>query len=255
MRPRKHFAVAAFAAMLLVAGFAACGGGAERDGASSAETAAALPQGGQPVELDPADFTTQIDNPYWPMRPGARWVYREDPGARRIVVEVTGETRRIANGVEALVVSDVVTRHGEPVEVTHDWYAQDSAGNVWYLGEDTAEYENGRVATRAGSFEAGADGAQAGIIMPARPRVGMAYRQEYLKGQAEDRAEILSVGADQASVPAGHFAHTLMTRELTRIEPDTEEIKFYGRGVGPVLALTTSGGTDRERLVSYRPGR
>src|ERR671910_104138 len=83
----------------------------------------------------------------------------------------------LALGVAGRVVRDVVTEEGEPVEVTDDWYAQDSDGNIWYLGEDTAEYENGRVVSRSGSFEAGVDGAEAGIAMPAQPEVGPAYPQ------------------------------------------------------------------------------
>ncbi len=162
------------------------------------------------MKLDPADFTTDIDNPYWPMKPGSRWVYREtdDEGATlRVEVTVTNRTKRIANGVTARVVRDEVTEGGEPVELTDDWYAQDREGNVWYLGEQTAEYENGKVKTRAGSFEAGRDGAQAGIAMPADPRPGLAYRQEYYKGEAEDRARVLSVD-DQAEVPGGPLPRT-----------------------------------------------
>ena len=158
--------------------------------------AAALPHGSEPVNLDPADFTTKIDNAYWPMRPGSRWVYREtdSAGARqRVVVTVTRRTKLIANGITARVVHDVVTEDGKPVEVTDDWYAQDKAGNIWYLGEDTTEYENGKPVSKHGSFEAGVDGAQPGVIMPARPRVGMRYRQEYYKGHAEDRARIFSI--------------------------------------------------------------
>src|SRR5215213_3685690 len=144
----------------------------------------------------PASLTTRITNPWWPMRPGTRWIYREtDPSGtrQRVVVTVTNRTKRIAGGATARVVHDVATEAGKPVEVTDDWYAQDRAGNVWYLGERTTEYENGRPVSTEGSFEAGVDGARAGIVMPARPRVGMRYRQEYYEGHAEDRAEVLSL--------------------------------------------------------------
>jgi hypothetical protein len=151
-------------------------------------------------------------------------------------------------------VRDVVTEDGTPVEVTDDWYAQDRAGNVWYLGEDTAEYESGVVVSREGSFEAGVDGAQAGVIMPARPRPGLRYRQEYYAGKAEDRAEVVSL-REQAEVPHGHFGRVLMTRDLTPLNPRVLEFKFYARGVGPVLAIGVSGGADREELVSFRRGR
>jgi hypothetical protein len=211
-----------------------------------------LPQGSEPVKLDPADFTTRIDNPYWPMAPGDKWVYREtDSGTeQRVEVTVTNQTRQIANGIEARVVHDVVTEDGQLVEVTDDWYAQDKAGNVWYLGEDTAEYENGKVTTRSGSFEAGVDGEQAGVIMPADPQDGMAYRQEYYKGEAEDKAEVLSTD-EQVEVPFGYFQGALMTKDLVPLEPKVSEYKLYARDVGPVLTVKTSGGRGREELISY----
>jgi hypothetical protein len=222
-----------------------------------AGAAAGLPRGDDHVVLDPADFSTRITNPWWPMRPGSRWVYREtDSGGARqkVVVTVTRRTKRSANGVSARVVSDFATEDGEPVEVTDDYYAQDRDGNVWYLGEDTAEYEHGKVVSREGSFEAGVDGAEAGVIMPARPRPGLRYRQEYYKNHAEDRARIVSL-REQAGVPFGHFRHVLMTREDNPLEPDVLEFKFYARGVGPVLAIAVSGGSDREELVRFTRGR
>ena len=208
------------------------------------------------MKLDPADFTTEIDNPYWPMTPGSRWVYREtdSEGAnQKVVVTVTNKTKKIANGVEARVVRDVVTEDGVPTEVTDDWYAQDSEGNIWYLGEDTTEYENGKPASKHGSFEAGVDGAQAGVILPADPEPGMSYRQEYYKGEAEDEGAIVKLDA-QAEVPFGHFSPVLMTQDTNPLEPKVLEFKFYARDVGPVLAVSVSGSSDREELLSYRPG-
>jgi hypothetical protein len=228
-------------------------------GAGSHGATCTVPRGSERVDLDPADFTTRIDNPWWPMRPGSRWVYREtDPEGtkQRVVVTVTRKTKLIANGVRARVVHDVVTEGGESVEVTDDWYAQDRCGNVWYLGEATAEYENGKVVSTAGSFEAGVDGAQAGVIMPAAPRKGMRYRQEYAKGEAEDRAEVVSL-REQAEVPFGYFriGKVLLTRDLNPLSPKVLEYKFYARGVGPVLAIGVSGGSDREELVGFTRGR
>jgi hypothetical protein len=227
----------------------ACGG----DDTSGAQT---LPQGSEPVNLEPADFTTQIDNPYWPMAPGSRWIYRETDaeGAKlRVEVTVTDKTKKIANGVEARVVHDLVTEGGQPVENTFDWYAQDSDGNVWYLGEDTKEYENGKVTSTAGSWEAGVDGAQPGIAIPADPQPGLAYRQEYYAGEAEDNGEIVSLD-EQAEVPAGHYKPVVMTKDTTPAEPKVLEFKFYARGVGPVLEITASGGSDRDELLSFQPG-
>ncbi len=215
-----------------------------------------LPQGGEVVDLNPADFTTEIDNPYWPMAVGSTWVYREtdaEGNEQRVEVTVTDRTKKIANGVEARVVHDVVTSDGVPIEVTDDWYAQDDKGNIWYLGEATTEYENGKPSSTGGSFEAGKDGAQAGIIMPAAPKAGMKYRQEYLKGEAEDRGEILSTN-EQVEVPFGHFRNVLMTKDLNPLEPKLLEYKWYARGIGPVLALAVSGGSDREELETYSKG-
>ena len=234
------------------AALAACGD----DGSDSESSSSGLPQGGEHVELDPADFTTEIDNPYWPMSPGSRWVYREtdSEGAnQKVVVTVTDETKMIANGIEARVVHDVVTEDGEFVEVTDDWYAQDAEGNIWYLGEATQEFENGKPGTTEGSFEAGVDGAEPGIALPADPEAGMSYRQEYYAGEAED--EGLVIGTDkQAEVAFGHFNGVLMTQDTNPLEPKILEFKFYARDVGPVLAITASGGSDREELLSYEPG-
>ena len=251
---RTATAIGALGATLALA---ACGGdnGGGDSGGETAAGAPALPQGSEPVNLDPAEFTTEIDNPYWPMSPGSRWVYEETDKkgtVQKVVVTVTDQTKTIANGVEARVVHDVVSEDGEPVEVTDDWYAQDSAGNVWYLGEDTAEYENGKVVSREGSFEAGVDGAEAGIAVPAEPEVGLAYRQEYYAGQAEDRAKVLSVDAE-ASVAFGSFDGVLETEDVNPLnEPrPAVEHKFYARDVGPVLVLSIAGGGGREELVSY----
>jgi hypothetical protein len=221
------------------------------------EGEASLPQGSEAVELDPAEVTVPIDNQYWPMRPGSRWVYRENDGeggVQRVVVTVTGKTKRIADGIEARVLHDVVSQGSEPIEITNDWYAQDSEGNIWYLGEETAEYENGRVVSTEGSWEAGVDGAQPGIALPADPEVGMAYRQEYYAGVAEDEAEVLSLD-EQVEVPFGYFRDVLMTKDLVPPEPRVLEHKFYARGVGPVLTLDISGASGREELVEFTLGR
>ncbi|MGH3345090.1 MAG: hypothetical protein ACRDPK_19910 [Carbonactinosporaceae bacterium] len=252
------------AGLALTSTLTACGsaGGAAAQRAASTPVAKGeviadqLPQGSEPVHLDPADFTTRIDNPYWPMAPGSRWVYRETDGAgsvQRVEVTVTDQTRKIANGVEARVVHDVVTEDGKLVEDTFDWYAQDRQGNIWYLGEKTKEYESGKLVTTAGSWEAGVDGAQPGIIMPADPAAGMSYRQEYYKGEAEDSGKILSTD-EQAQVPFDHFRDVLLTKDYTAIEPKVLEYKLYAKGVGPVLVFGVSGGGGQEQLVRFDSG-
>jgi hypothetical protein len=213
---------------------------------------AGLPQGAEAVELDPGDFTSEITNAWLPYGTGASWAYREtdgEGGVQRVEVTVLDRTR-VVMGIEARVVRDVVSEDGALVEDTYDWYAQDAEGNVWYLGEDTKEYEDGEVSTTAGSWEAGVDGAQPGIAMPAEPRVGLAYRQEHLAGEAEDAAEVLSLD-EWVEVPIGSYRDVLMTKDFTPLQPQVLEHKFYARGVGLVLALAVSGGKDREELLSH----
>jgi hypothetical protein len=212
------------------------------------EESAPLPQGAETVKVDPDDFTTEIDNPYWPMRPGSKWVYRE--GKARVEVTVTAKTKRII-GIDARVVHDVLTEDGEVKEDTFDWYAQDESGNIWYLGEATKEFEKGGKVSTEGSWEAGVDGAQPGILLPGKPKAGLSYRQEHYEGQAEDAADVLSVDA-RARVPVGSFQQLLLTKEYTPLEPGVVEHKFYAKGVGPILAVTVSGGSGREELVHRR---
>ncbi|MGH2920121.1 MAG: hypothetical protein ACRDLS_16200 [Solirubrobacteraceae bacterium] len=249
----KHKLVAALAGCAVVAGSAAATSGAAPDPNRG------LPRGSEPVTLDPADFTTTIDNPYWPMRPGSRWTYRETDttGARqKVVVTVTHKTKRISGGVTARVIRDLVTEKGRKVELTYDWYAQDSDGNIWYLGEYVTNYRNGKAVDHEGSFEAGVDGAQAGVAMPANPVPGLSYRQEYYKGHAEDKAAIVTVGEEQVEVPHGFFRKSvLMTRDLVPTEPRVEELKFYAPGVGPLLSVHTDGDGGRAELLHFKPGR
>lgn len=242
--PRR--AVPALAAAWLLAG---CGAGPEP----------APPTGIDELQIptaspDPADFVAEIDNPYLPLRTGSRWVYEsrgEDP--ETITVTVTDETRVVA-GVTTTVVSDVVTdAQGQVVEETRDWFAQDREGNVWYFGEETTEYDDRGRPDTAGSWEAGVDGAQAGLVMPARPRVGDGFRQEYAEGEAEDQATVLEVD-DARTIGLGTYADLVVTEDTTPLEPGLVERKYYARGVGLILEETVSGGTDQVELVSYTEG-
>jgi hypothetical protein len=222
-------------------------------GSDDSAPSSSLPKGDETVELDPADFTAEITNQYWPMRIGSKWVYREvDPegGSLRVEVTVTPRMKKIA-GIEARIVHDVVTEDGEVKEDTFDWYAQDKDGNLWYLGEATKEFANGKVVSTEGSWEHGVDGAQAGILLPAQPEAGLVYRQEYYEGKAEDAAEVLSLD-ERAKVPFGTFVDCLKTKDYTPLEPDVLEHKYYAKGMGPVLAVAVSGGGGREELIAFR---
>ena len=206
------------------------------------------------VRPDPRDFTTTIDNRYWPMRPGMRWTYREsdvEGSEQKVVVTVTDAKKRVAAAIEARVIRDTVTEHGRVIEDTFDWYAQDRHGSLWYLGEDTAEFENGRLTSTKGSWEAGVGGAQAGVMIPAQPRDGMRYREEYYRGEAQDNGEVLST-TEKVESPAGRFGDALLIRDSTPLEPSLIEYKLYASGVGPVLSIGVSGGPgSREELVSF----
>jgi hypothetical protein len=168
-------------------------------------------------------------------------------GLERTVVEVTGHTR-VVMGVTCVVVRDTVTLDGEVIEDTFDWFAQDADGAVWYFGEETYEYEDGEIVSTEGAWEAGVDGAQPGIVMPARPQVGDSYRQEYYQGEAEDTAEVLSL-TESATVPVGTYEDVLMTEDINPLELEVVEHKYYARGVGPILTVQVQGGSDREELV------
>lgn len=206
------------------------------------------------VTVGPADFVDRIDNPWLPWIPGSRWEYegREGDEVERIEVEVLDETR-IVNGVTATVVRDRVYVDGELVEDTFDWYAQDDDGNVWYLGEDSTEFEDGEVVSKAGSWEWGVDGALPGIVMWADPEVGRAYRQEFYEDEAEDVAEVARRGVT-TSVPYGTFDGVIVIREWNPMEPDVVEEKHYAAGVGVILEQKVEGGSETVELISADVG-
>jgi hypothetical protein len=255
--------VAVMAATLGLA--SACGGSSDEPagGATGTPTSStgvpptpnSTPPTASIATVDPANFVPVVDNPYFPLVPGTVFRYEgtsdeagSGEGHEVDVVEVTNDTKTIL-GVPAVVVRDTVTLDGQLVEDTYDWYAQDRDGNVWYMGEDTKEYEDGQVVSTAGSWEGGVDGAQPGVVMQARPQVGLTYQQEYYAGEAEDTAEILSID-EQVTVPYGSFDQVVQTRDFTPLEPDLEEQKFYARGVGAVMTLTVKGGSTRLELVT-----
>jgi len=187
--------------------------------------------------IDPANFSTTINNPLFPMKPGTTYIY-EGPtsqGFIRNTVEVTANTKLI-DGVTTIEVHDQVFTDGALTEDTLDWYAQDKDGNVWYFGEDSEELLNGRVSSIGGSWQAGVNGASPGIVMKAHPKVGKFYRQEFLLNTAEDMAATLNLD-ETVTVPAGTFHHCLETEEITGLEPGALEQKFYAPGIGNVQTI------------------
>jgi len=205
-------------------------------------------------KIVPSDFSTEIDNKYFPLKPGTTFVYRGKmaDATEGDTVKVTADTKRIM-GVECVVVDDRVTEDGKLTEQTYDWYAQDKQGNVWYFGEDSKEYENGKVKGTGGSWEAGKDGAKPGIIMPANPKIGKTYRQEYYKGEAEDMARALKLDGS-VEVPYGSFDNVLVTDEWTPLEPNVAEHKYYAPGVGNVKEIATKGPQETLTLIDVKHG-
>jgi hypothetical protein len=202
--------------------------------------------------IDPASFVSPIDNPYLPLAVGTTWVYEgiKDGQSQRDVVKVTGRTKLIM-GVTCAAVSDVAKHGKRLLEKTEDWYAQDSEGNVWYFGEDTAAYNKaGKVASREGSWQAGVDGAEPGIVMPSHPEVTDSSRQEWYPGQAQDMFWIVSL-TRKAKVPYGSFTDVLMTLEWTELEPEVIDQKFYVAGIGNVQEIAAAGDKETANLVSF----
>jgi hypothetical protein len=243
-------------ALALAAGatlLAACGaGGKKLVTPTTTGNAAAQPAttGSPPVatvpnyhpRIDPANFTNRITNRYFPLAPGRTQRYngKRDGIPTQHVMRVTRATKTVM-GVRCLVISDIVTQNHSLVEKTTDWYAQDTSGSVWYFGEDTAEYQNGVVTSTQGTWEAGVDRAFPGIVMPAVPKVGRTYQQEYRPGVALDRATVLATNTT-VRVPAGTFRHVVVTFDKNPLDPSKKERKYFAPGVGFVRAVLHGGG-------------
>jgi len=182
-----------------------------------------------------------------------RWTLRLARQRRQRATELTAGAAALPAGVEATVVRDTASLDGVLIEDTYDWYAQDTAGNVWYFGEQVQNFERGKLSNTDGSWEAGVDGALPGIVMPAHPKTGDAYRQEYYRGQAEDMAKIIATG-EHVTVPAGTYADAVVTREWSPLEPEVIERKSYAPGFGVVLEDDVAGPPGRSQLVEFTPG-
>jgi hypothetical protein len=201
--------------------------------------------------LKASDFSTKIDNRYFPLPVGWTWIYKGVKEGKPQIdhVTVTSMTKRVAEGITARTITDVAkTPAGKLLEKTTDWYAQDKRGNVWYFGERTAAYLPGGKIDRSGSWEAGVKDGEPGIIMLANPRVPDAYRQEYQRGNAEDTAWIVNRGTS-VSVPYATFHGALTSLEFARIEPKVVDQKIYAPGVGIVLEKALTGAPEVAKLV------
>jgi hypothetical protein len=273
MKPYKKRMARGAAALAMATGLVAvwaCGTdqAAQQTGVSNSSNEAVPPFAPEVAEqpaanyapnIDPSNFVDMVDNPYFPLKPGRTWVYegKSPEGTERVEDTVLKETKQVM-GVECVVLRDRVWKQSELVEETFDWHAQDKNGNVWYFGENSRETENGKLVRSKGSWEAGVDGAKPGIIMPADPKVGDSYREEYYPGHATDAAEVISLdGAelnDAVSTPYDSFSkNVLVTKAWNPLEPNILEHKYYVPGVGLIGEVKVTGPAEKVELVDFKP--
>ena len=202
-------------------------------------------------DIDPANFGGPVDNPYLPLKPGTVFTYRgvgDDGTTRELnIVRVTHRKKRIM-GIDAVVVLDKVWAAGKPEERTFDWYAQDRDGNVWYMGENSFDWEHGHWVRNDGSWTAGVGNGKPGVIMLAHPRRGDVYRQEYSPGHAVDQAKVLGPGG-RVATPFRTFKRTLLTREFSTLDRQFEK-KWYARGIGVIQEDAVTKSKEHSDLVS-----
>jgi hypothetical protein len=194
-----------------------------------------------PSQFDPAQ---QIDNPYFPMTDTRTYVYSgrdaDGPVDERFEHTNIGAGPVIA-GVQTSIQQDLEFEDGLLVEKTFDYFAQDTLGNVWYLGEDVTTYEydeNGNLIgeTTEGAWKAGLNGAEPGFIMPVELTEGFNYFQEHaLADEAMDQGTIFVAFIETLTLEIGTFENVLQILETTELEPDAREFKYYAPGVGLIL--------------------
>jgi hypothetical protein len=205
---------------------------------------------GPTAAVDPTDFTTPVQNPYFPLEPGTVSFLRGSEDGERLLNRTSiTPWKKVIQGVKTTVVNDALYEGGVLREKTTDWYAPDNSGNVWYFGEATAVYDKqGQVVNTEGSWLAGVDGAVAGIIMTANPGPTDAYRQEFSRGHAEDQGWIVA-RHQVADVPYGMVKDVVRSYEWTRLEPGVVSLKLYGPGLGIVREKDVAGGTELLELT------
>jgi hypothetical protein len=202
--------------------------------------------------VNPADFVTRVDHSYYPLNPGAVYRYEGTKDGKPVIDEfVVLQATKLILGVTCTVVRNRTTVNGLLEEDNLDWFAQDKDGNVWYFGEDSKKFDNGVVISTEGSWEAGVNGADPGIIMPSRPKVNQTYLQERAPGTALDMATVLALDAG-AELALGPFTNCIITREFSPLHPGKAELTYYAPGIGFILSVNDAGG-ERLELVSVQP--
>lgn len=179
----------------------------------------------------PDDFASTGRNDFFILDPGWVQEYRSDSGKTVLLISVLQETK-LVDGVETRVVEEREMDDGEVEEISLNYFAiSKRTNNVYYFGEATADYKDGKVTSTHGSWESGKDGAKYGLIMPAVPLLGAKYYQEIAPGEAMDRAEIVSL-TETMTVPLGEYKNVVKTTETSPLEPKSSENKYYAAGVG-----------------------
>jgi hypothetical protein len=254
---RPYLAALILGALALI--FVGCDSDSGKRGSSHAEVesrqVSSKPQNGL-ARIDPTNFTLPVDNPYLPLSPGTTYRHEgmKEGKPAVIVYTVTHKTRKVM-GVTNVVVVDKLYVDGHIEEIAHDWYSQDRDGNVWYFGETIKEYApNGKQIPAKGAWEAGVNGAKPGIVMPAEPRVGLIFRPEFYKGEAEDRYKILDLSATVAT-PYRSFSDVLVMSEQTRLEPGVLGLKYHAPGFGQIKESVAKGPPETLSLVAVTPDR
>jgi hypothetical protein len=181
-------------------------------------------------------------NDYFILEPGYQLVLEHD--AEKLEVTVLNETRKIGD-VETRIVEERETVNGELKEVSRNFFAFcKETSSVFYFGEETDNYKQGKATRGKDSWVAGSGDAKPGLIMPGLALVGARYYQELAPGGAMDRAVIVSLN-DTLETPAGRFEHCLKTEESSPLEPAEKEYKLYAPGIGLIkdedLLLTRHG--------------
>lgn len=204
-------------------------------------------------QVNPADFTTLISNPYLSLPVGKKIVYEAatDEGLERTEILIPGWTHEVM-GIQTLVFWDRVYLNNQVVEDTRDYLAQHTNGDVWYFGEHVDNYIGGKLSNHGGSWIAGVDGAKPGIWMLAEPRVGDEFRNEYYVGDAEDITKILAI-AETVTTPLGSYTGCIKTLDWTPLN-QTKANKFYCAQAGGTvlevdLPLSGNQGGLRSELV------
>jgi hypothetical protein len=144
-------------------------------------------------------------------------------------------SRGVPITVQARVMEERELEDGELVEVSRNWVARCVETNdIFYFGEEVDNYEDGVLVDHDGSWRAGEDGAQPGILMPGRFLLGSRYFQEIAPDVALDRAEHTAMHLS-VDVPAGSFTECVEVAETDPLSDSTEpDLKVYCPGVGMV---------------------